>query len=335
MENQFMQRAIDLASLGLGHTSPNPLVGCVIVHQDKVVGEGYHREFGGAHAEVNAIQSVGNQSLLPSSTVYVTLEPCAHHGKTPPCAELLIDKKVQKVIVASPDPFPAVNGKGFDMLRKAGIHVELGLYQDQYQWINRRFFKAIRERRPYIILKWAQTADGFLAKSNGDSKWISCECSRQLVHKWRTEEDAVLVGKNTAIEDNPRLNVRDWIGRQPARILLDTHLKVPQNSLLYDHSLRTIVVNKLKEGKSPNLEYWKVQDLSTLLARLCTSGIHSMIIEGGTEVFNSFIKADLWDEARVFTSKTFFKKGIRTPILNGKLIREEKVDMDLLSIYVN
>jgi diaminohydroxyphosphoribosylaminopyrimidine deaminase/5-amino-6-(5-phosphoribosylamino)uracil reductase len=223
-----MSRALELARLGFGKVSPNPMVGCIIVCEGKIIGEGFHQQYGGPHAEVNAIHSVKDKTLLKQSTVYVTLEPCAHYGKTPPCAKLLVEHLVKKVIISNVDPNPLVSGKGIEILRSAGIEVETGLLEQEGLELNKRFFKSIRENAPYIILKWAQTADGFIARDDFDSKWISNKISRKLVHKWRSEEDAILVGKNTAKYDNPTLNVRDWVGKDPLRIVIDHELVLDQ-----------------------------------------------------------------------------------------------------------
>ncbi|MGA0557557.1 bifunctional diaminohydroxyphosphoribosylaminopyrimidine deaminase/5-amino-6-(5-phosphoribosylamino)uracil reductase RibD [Larkinella sp. VNQ87] len=236
-----MSRALQLACLGRGHVSPNPLVGCVIVYQNRIIGEGWHRQYGGPHAEVNAIRSVADEALLPESTVYVTLEPCSHFGKTPPCADLLIEKRVKKVVVCNDDPNPLVAGRGLAKLRAAGIEVETGLLTEEGRELNRRFFTFIEQQRPYLILKWAETADGFLAPTDFQPIPISSALSRQRVHQWRTEEDAFLIGTNTARYDNPQLNVRSWVGRNPVRIVIDKALQLPPSLHLFDGSQPTLV----------------------------------------------------------------------------------------------
>ncbi|MGM9510624.1 bifunctional diaminohydroxyphosphoribosylaminopyrimidine deaminase/5-amino-6-(5-phosphoribosylamino)uracil reductase RibD [Larkinella sp. GY13] len=236
-----MSRALELAKLGRGHVSPNPMVGCVIVHNQRIIGEGWHRQYGGPHAEVNAVRAVTDESLLPESTVYVTLEPCSHFGKTPPCADLLIAKRVKKVIVCNDDPNPLVAGKGLAKLRAAGIEVETGLLAERGRELNRRFFTFIEQQRPYLILKWAETADGFMAPADFRPIPISSPLSRQLVHKWRTEEDAIMVGTNTARHDNPQLNARLWSGRNPVRIVIDKHLQLPTSLHLFDGLQPTLV----------------------------------------------------------------------------------------------
>lgn len=332
-----MQRALELAKLGHGSVSPNPMVGCVIVHNNKIIGEGYHRKYGEAHAEVNAINSVQDHSFLAESSVYVTLEPCAHHGKTPPCADLLIEEKVKRVVIASRDPFEKVDGKGIEKLRKAGIEVEVGLMEKEAIEINKRFLTSIQKQRPYVILKWAQTADGFVARENYDSKWISNSKSRQLVHKWRTEEDAILVGKNTAIHDNPSLTSREWVGRNPIRILLDSNLEVKKGANLFDDEAPTLVFNSLKEEESRNVQWIKTElnNPWNVLRSLHERKIQSVIIEGGSQVLNSFINENCWDEARVFTSQKTFGKGIAAPEIDGKITLEETIFDDQLIIYRN
>lgn len=331
----YMRRALELAEWGLGYVSPNPIVGCVIVHQDRIIGEGWHRAYGGPHAEVHAINSVENQSLLPESTVYVTLEPCAHWGKTPPCANLLVEKKVKKVIIAAVDSNPLVGGKGIEILKNAGIAVETGVLEEEARWQNRRFFTQIEKQRPYVILKWAQTEDGLVARENFDSKWISNAQSRQLVHKWRAEEDAILVGKNTAAYDNPRLDVRDWDGKNPIRVVLDSHLGLPKNLNLFDQSIPTLIFNTVKSESIENLEWIRLSEINpkVILKELHSRKIQSLIVEGGSQVLSQFIESGLWDEARVFTASTRFDRGISAPILNQNPSETLSIDTDRLDIY--
>ena len=332
-----MQRALELAKSGLGTVSPNPMVGCVIVHDGKIIGEGYHEMYGGPHAEVNAINSVQDQQLLSNSTAFVTLEPCAHFGKTPPCADLLIEKKIGRVVIACEDPFAKVDGKGIEKLKTAGIAVVVGLGAELATHLNKRFLTFHQYQRPYIILKWAQTADGFLARTNGDSKWISNPHSRQLVHKWRTEEDAILVGKNTAIKDNPALTSRDWIGENPIRILLDSQLEVPENHSLFDRSSKTIILNSLKNESVDENEWIKLENLSpqSILSKLHEMSIQSVIVEGGEKVLNSFIHDDCWDEARIFVSNHKFEEGVDAPSISGTIVSEESIFDDQLKIVEN
>ena len=334
----FMNRAFELAQLGLGSVSPNPMVGCVIVHDNRIIGEGWHKKHGGPHAEVNAINNVQDKSLLHESTAYVTLEPCAHHGKTPPCADLLIEHQLRQVIIANQDPYPLVNGGGIKRLKSAAISVETGLLAEKGREINKRFFTFIQRKRPFIILKWAQTADGFIARENFDSKWISNEHSRKLVHKWRAEEDAILVGTNTAKYDNPSLNVRDWNGRNPLRLVIDKHLKLGPKLNLFDRSIPTICYNTLEDQESENLTFKKINDQSLIedvLSDLHTRKIQSLIVEGGSILLNSFIEKELWDEARVFSSKNTFGSGIEAPTLIRNQVNEQNIKGDKLFVFRN
>lgn len=335
---QFMQRAIELARLGLGSVSPNPLVGCVIVHSEKIVAEGWHKQYGGPHAEVNAVENLADKSLLPKSTVYVNLEPCAHHGKTPPCSDLLISQGVKKVVIANSDPNPLVAGKGIQKLREAGTEVIENVLAGEGRTLNKRFFTFMERQRPFIILKWAQTADGFIAKEDYASKWISNEQSRQLVHRWRSQEDAVMVGSNTARYDNPHLDVRLWKGRNPVRIIVDRGLKLDSRLHLFDQSQMTICYNVKQNKQMENLEWVKLdQDdfLSALLKDLFNRGIQSVIVEGGSGLLNQFISNGFWDEAKVFVAEKKFQKGIKAPALHVMAILEEPVGEDVLYHYKN
>lgn len=333
---KFMLRAIELAEMGRGSTSPNPMVGCVIVHDGQVIGEGYHEIYGGPHAEPNAIQAVEDKSLLPESTVYVTLEPCAHWGKTPPCANLLVEKKVKKVVIAALDTNPLVGGKGIQILREAGIEVETGILADKVRNQNRRFFTYIEKKRPYILLKWAQTIDGFIARENYDSKWISNQYSRQLVHRWRAEEDAIMVGTLTAQYDNPKLNVREWSGKNPIRIVIDRKLSLNPGLYLFDQSQATLCYNQVQEKTEGSLQHVKLEDgfdIEAILADLYDKKIQSCIVEGGAQLLKKFIEKELWDEARVFTGNIAFGNGIPAPKLAGVLQEEKDIMGDKLQVY--
>jgi diaminohydroxyphosphoribosylaminopyrimidine deaminase/5-amino-6-(5-phosphoribosylamino)uracil reductase len=331
----FMQRALDLAERGKGAVRPNPLVGCVLVHEGKIIGEGYHAQYGGPHAEVNAIASVTDPKLLADATAYVSLEPCSHWGKTPPCANLLIEKGIKSVVVATLDPNPLVAGKGVQLLEAAGIRVQVGLLEQEARWQNRRFFCQQEKHRPYLILKWAQTQDGFIARENFDSKWISCSQSRQLVHQWRAEEQSILVGKNTALHDNPQLNVRDWTGSDPIRVVLDSKLELPADLHLFDQQIPTLCYNTLKNETLPNLEWVKLPELSpeALLADLHARQIQSVLIEGGSQTIHQFLAAALWDEARVFTAPIEFERGIAAPKLTQTPAESHAIGEDQLDIY--
>ena len=337
-DEQYMQRAIDLAIKGLGSASPNPMVGCVVVYDGNIIGEGYHKIFGGAHAEVNAIESVNNKALISKSTVYITLEPCSFHGKTPACTDLLLKYKPKAVVIASKDPNPKVSGNGIRILQQAGIEVRFGTMEQESLVLNKRFFIAMNKKRPYIVLKWAQTKDGFIARNNNDSKWISNELSRQLVHKWRTEEDAILVGRNTVVHDNPKLTARSWPGRNPIRIVIDPELKLKEDVNIFSDSDPIYVINLHKNEDDGNRHYIKVSKenfLADMLSILDKKNIGSVLIEGGAYTLNSFINEGLWDEARIFISDTNFNEGINAPILEMDNVEEQNILDDRLSIVYN
>ncbi len=333
----YMLRAIELAAQGLGWASPNPMVGCVITRDHMIIGEGWHRKYGEAHAEVNAINQVGNHEVLRESEMYVTLEPCSHYGKTPPCADLIISKKIGKVFVACLDPNPAVNGEGIKKLENAGTQVVTGMLAEEARKCNKRYFKALKSGMPYIILKWAQTLDGYIARKNFDSKWISNEYSRQLVHKWRSEEDAVLVGFNTVKYDNPFLNVRSWKGKDPVRIIIDRKLELPAGLHIADHSQSTLIFNTKEESDEENLKRIKINSenfMPDMLRKLVTSGIHSLMVEGGAGTLNEFIQLGLWDEARIFIGDSIFREGIPAPVLKDhKLLDKQTLTGDTFVVY--
>jgi diaminohydroxyphosphoribosylaminopyrimidine deaminase / 5-amino-6-(5-phosphoribosylamino)uracil reductase len=339
-----MRRCVELAQLGSGKVSPNPMVGALIVHNDTIIGEGYHEKFGQAHAEANAINTVISkvadaEILLKTSTMYVSLEPCAHFGKTPPCADLIIRYGIPRVVIGSADPFYQVNGKGVQKLKDAGIDVIEGVLSNECNFVNRRFFTRVNKQRPYIILKWAQTADRFFAPDNGSQKWISSPLSKMLTHKWRTEEDAILVGKNTALIDNPQLNVREAEGRNPIRIVIDRNLELPTHLYLFDYSQETIVFNAKKTGIDRNIKYLELENFDDILPQLICyqlylMDIQSIIIEGGAKTLELFIKAGLWDEARIFTSPDTWQKGIKAPEISGQILTEQKIGTDLLQTFL-
>ena len=325
-DEQYMNRCLDLAFKGLGSVAPNPLVGSVIVYNDQIIGEGYHRVFGGPHAEVNAIASVKETSLLPESSLYVNLEPCSHFGKTPPCSDLIIRKGIRRVVIGSVDPFDVVTGKGIARLRNNGIEVTVGVLKNHCQAINKRFFTYHEKKRPFIILKWAQTADGFIDSLRPpDSElrpaWITSENLRILVHKWRSEEPAIMIGTNTALADNPQLNVRCWSGANPLRIVVDRDLSLPKKLNVFDDSQNTLVLNEKLEKKENKTTYLKAPfdgemvNLPFLMHYLFSEGIQSVLVEGGQKLLQSFIKHDYWDEARVFSGPQFFGEGVRAPFI--------------------
>lgn len=336
-DTDYMLRCFELAKQGMGSVSPNPMVGCVIVKDGKVIGEGWHKKYGEPHAEVNAVAGVEDKHILAGSTVYVNLEPCSHTGKTPPCADLLIKHNVHKVVIANTDTNPLVGGKGIAKLKAAGIEIVQGVLEKEGRELNKRFFTFHEQERPYIVLKWAQTADGFIARSNYESHWISNEFSRQLVHKWRSEEDAVLVGTKTAAHDNPKLTVRDWSGRSPVRLVVDRFLRLSDRLNLFDRSVRTICFNLIKHEEHSNLSLIRLDEnhfLESMMEHLVKEKIQSVLIEGGATTLKLFTDAGLWDEARVFYAPRVFHSGIPAPIFKAIPIAEEKILDDRLSIYM-
>ena len=333
-----MQRAIELAQLGTGHVSPNPLVGCIIVHDNKIIGEGWHQQFGQAHAEVNAVNSVKQKDLLTDAEMYVTLEPCGHFGKTPPCTDLIIKSGIRKVIVASKDPNPIVNGQGIQKLREAGIEVITGMLEAEAEDMNRRFITYFTSKRPYLILKWAETADGFIAREDYTSKWISNDSSRQLVHKWRSEEDAILVGTTTALKDNPSLTVRDWPGRNPLRIVINKQQSLPESFNIFNQEAKTICYNVLN-SKEIGENNWVSLNAETFMNDMITDLYHrkvqSVIVEGGRHTLQSFIDAGLWDELRVFKAPVKFGNGILAPKFSASPFESFQLGSDVLEIHRN
>lgn len=334
IDEQYMLRCLELAKLGFGETAPNPMVGSVIVHNNKIIGEGYHRRFGEAHAEVNAINAVLDKNILTQSTLYVNLEPCAHFGKTPPCTDLIIQHKIPKVVIGNVDPNRLVKGKGIEKLRSAGVEVITDVLKNAGEALNKRFFTFQRKSRPYIILKWAQTADGLIdiERAPGQPQrptWITSEEARMLVHKWRSEEQSIMVGTNTVFFDNPQLNVRDWTGKHPVRILIDRSLRLPQNLHLFDGSIPTLVFThkEVEEDENKNVTFITIPFDEYLpehiLGELYRRNIQSIIIEGGAKLLTSFIEAELWDEARVFTGDKYFTSGIGAPKIGKQPITTE------------
>ncbi len=336
----YMQRCIDLAQNGLGTTYPNPLVGSVIVHHDTIIGEGWHQKAGEPHAEVNAIRSVKDPSLLSESTIYVSLEPCSHFGKTPPCSDLIIDKKIPNIVIGTIDPFAQVSGNGIRKLLEAGRNVTAGILEEKCNHLNRRFFTFHTKKRPYIILKWAESQDQFMAPKQKEFQrpvWISNTYSRQLVHKWRSEEQAILVGTRTVLDDNPRLDVRDWTGKNPIRIVLDKAGKIDLNCAIYDGKVQTIIFTERE--KNPTIDQCIFENVifdNRLVFRmmevLYQHNIQSVLIEGGSQTIQSFIEADLWDEARIFKTKLTLYEGVKAPEIKGNLLSREILLNDELLI---
>ncbi len=342
---KYMRRCLELARLGMGNVSPNPMVGAVIVYEGRIIGEGYHQQYGEGHAEVNAIKQVTDKfadhaELLSQSTIYVSLEPCAHYGKTPPCADLIIKHRIPKVVIGCRDPFEQVNGRGIEKLLAAGIEVTTGVLEEECKWLNRRFFTRIQKHRPYVILKWAQTVDGFFAPADGRQLWITGTESRKLVHQWRGEEDAILVGTNTVIADNPKLNVRYSNGKPPKRIIIDRKLKLSDTLNVFDQSVETLVFNEVKTNIDGKNKFIALEDFDNyvpqyILYQLYLQDIQSVIIEGGAFTLNSFIQVGLWDEARVFSGKTELKTGIKAPSVIGTVTDELPLGEDYLRIIIN
>jgi len=341
---RFMNRCIELARLGAGSTAPNPMVGSVIVFKGKIIGEGYHKKFGAPHAEVNAIKSVANKELLKESTIYVTLEPCAHFGLTPPCSDLIIENKFSKVVIGTIDPFAKVAGKGIKKLKDAGIKVEVGVLENECRELNKRFLTFHEKQRPYILLKWAQTKDGFIDMNRttgnyGQPTWITGNKALRRVHEMRAAEDAILVGTNTAEKDNPSLTVRHCPGENPVRIVLDRQLRLPQSLKLFDNSTETIVFNSLKSETAKNTHFIKIgfseNSIPHILTELKKRNILSLIVEGGKQLLDSFIRQGLWDEAHIYTGNKLFQSGVSAPKISGSLFYEEKIDNDLLRVFIN
>ena len=344
---QYMQRALQLAKNGLGITAPNPMVGAVIVYGDTIIGEGFTSSYGGPHAEVNAINAVADKTYLAKSTLYVTLEPCSHFGKTPPCADLIIKHKIPNVVIGVLDPHDKVMGQGVARLKSAGCNVTVGVLEDACIEHHKRFLTFHRKHRPYIILKWAETSDGFiapLATKRGDKPqpfWISNSYSKQLVHKWRSEERAILVGTKTVLADNPQLNVRTWFGRSPIRVIIDRKLKIQGDYHVLDHNAKTIVITEIKKGPKwmKNIDYEVINFTKNVPQQICDMlykhNITSVLIEGGGRTLQSFLSDKLWDEARIFVGPNSFGEGIKGPSFEGTKLSTKKIGSDFLNLYKN
>ncbi|MCH2230863.1 MAG: bifunctional diaminohydroxyphosphoribosylaminopyrimidine deaminase/5-amino-6-(5-phosphoribosylamino)uracil reductase RibD [Crocinitomicaceae bacterium] len=330
----FMKRCIQLAKLGKGRVAPNPLVGAVIVHNDRIIGEGYHEKYGFAHAEVNAVNSVKETSLLKDATIYVSLEPCAHFGKTPPCALLLIEKKFKRVVIGSFDTFSEVNGKGIKMLEEQGIEVKLGILEKECLDLNKHFFCFHEKKRPYITLKWAQSPDGFIDKDN-KQHWISGPETQSVVHKIRSETQAILVGRKTAEHDNPSLTVRAVKGANPIRIVIDPELKLSKDKALFNNDSKTIILNTLKTDQKDNKSWIQLNIISpkTICETLFELGINSVLIEGGKATLDSFIEDELWDEAIIITGKEDIKEGTLAPTFNYEHTESKSFFDDTIKTY--
>ncbi|EIA08924.1 diaminohydroxyphosphoribosylaminopyrimidine deaminase [Flavobacterium frigoris PS1] len=350
IHEKYIERCIQIAKNGLGTTYPNPLVGSVIVYDNKIIGEGWHRKAGEPHAEVNAINSVKDKSLLDKATIYVSLEPCSHFGKTPPCCDLIIKNKIPNIVIGTVDPNVKVAGNGIKRLIEAGTKVSVGVLENECNELNKRFFTFHQKKRPYIILKWAQSEDGFIAPDakfrktlNENQKrpvWITNQYSRQLVHKWRSEEQAILVGTQTVIDDNPKLDVRDWTGNNPIRVVLDLNNRTPNNSQVFDNQIKTIVISKSRQDViKENLIFENIAFEKNIAQQLAEAmyrhQIQSVIIEGGRQTLQTFIDAKLWDEARFFSGNTIFTEGTTAPTLPKNHIEKQFIGQDELIISRN
>lgn len=339
---RYMQRCIELALNGKGNVSPNPMVGAVVVYNDQIIGEGFHEKAGEVHAEVNAINSVENKNLLKDSILYVSLEPCNHYGKTPPCSDLIVENKIPRVVIGCIDPFEKVAGKGIEKLMKSGIDVTLGILEKECINLNKRFFTFFNKRRPYIILKWARSIDGFMDISRKENEngihWITQPETKQLTHQWRAAEDAILAGTNTIKIDNPSLTVREVGGRNPIRLVIDKNLSLDSNLAIFNEKAETIVYNTLKEERVKNVSFVKADFESLIpfiLRHLFEISVQSVIIEGGAYTLNQFISLDLWDEARELTGVTYLTEGKKAPSLNLIPSSEEFFGKDKLTIFQN
>lgn len=340
----YMQRCIELAKNGAGQVAPNPMVGAVVVHNNRIIGQGYHAGFGEPHAEVHAIASVSDKSLLKESTIYVSLEPCAHQGKTPPCADLIVAHQIPRVVIGMVDPFNKVNGAGIKRLEQAGCDVTTGVLERECWDLNKAFITYHTQQRPYIILKWAQTLDGFIDKKREpgfiqEPNWITNEVCRSLVHKWRSEVQSIMVGTHTAYIDNPQLNVRVWSGKAPLRIVPDKNLKLDKELHLFDQQQATLVLNSVKDAVDGLIEYKTLPFgdafLRELMKTLYDKGVNSLLVEGGQQLLQSFINKNYWDEARVFTGNVFFNKGTAAPVIKGVVASHQKLRDNILITYLN
>lgn len=359
LHQYYIKRCLQIAKNGLGTTQPNPMVGALIVYNNRIIGEGYTSPYGGPHAEVNAIAAVKNKHLLNKSTLYVTLEPCSHFGKTPPCSDLIIKYNIPKVVIGCKDDNPEVAGMGIAKLKASGCHVTVGVLENECKLHHRRFFTFYNKQRPYVIMKWAETENGLLAPQFKDQKrpvWITNNYSRQLVHKWRSEEQAILIGTSTVIEDNPSLTVRDWAGKNPTRVVLDRTLKLgnvfsvfkddtadtiivygdAKRHLNFDTDQKDEILPSSKNTKHISIDWSQTKTIAHQICRLLQAlNINSVIIEGGSKTLQTFIDEDLWDEARIFTGTSRFEKGITAPKIDGKLYSVTNIIDDKLAIYFN
>jgi len=341
-DEKYIKRCLQLASKGLGNTAPNPMVGAVLVYNNRIIGEGFTSKYGGNHAEVNCINSVKpeNAKFVSKATLYVSLEPCSHFGKTPPCSDLIVVKKIPKVIIGALDTNKLVSGKGVRHLRENGVEVVVGILKKECLTLNKRFFTFHNKKRPYFILKWAKSKDDFIGKLHKEKAvpiWISNEQSQQLVHLWRSQEQAILVGTNTVLSDNPSLTTRKVAGKNPIRIILDRSLRIPQNFSVFDGSVKTIVLTEMIKQSKDTIFYETINfsDLIEEIIRVLTKyEIQSVFVEGGKQILETFIKNEIWDEARIFTGDILLNNGVKSPILfHKKLTKQTTIDTDILDYY--
>ena len=333
-ESKYMSRCLQLAQYGNGHVAPNPMVGAVLVCDGAIIGEGYHHRYGEAHAEPNAIHSVKDPELLKRATLYVSLEPCSYYGKTPPCADLIVSSGIPRVVIGTLDPNPKVSGRGVEILRKAGIEVVVGVMEEECRELNKRFFIFQEQKRPYVLLKWAQTQDGFIDRKRSDSSetplLISNNITKQLTHKMRSENQAILVGANTVLLDNPSLTVRNWSGKSPVRIAIDRQGRIPNNFNLMDGSIPTLIFTEKEQFNKPHVEFVKINFdadcLKTVLRNIYDRNIHSVLVEGGASILNSFIEAGLWDEANIEVSPQRITDGVAAPVLHYQPISRKSFE---------
>ena len=338
-----MHRCIALAKLGAGYVAPNPMVGAVLVYEDKIIGEGYHQQYGGPHAEVNCINSVRDQDKdkISGSVLYVSLEPCSHFGKTPPCTDLIIANQIPEVVIGCRDPFKEVDGKGIEKLKAAGINVVYGILEKECQQLNKRFFTFHIKHRPYIILKWAETADGKIAGDGTNRLLISNEQTNRLVHKWRSEETSILIGTNTALLDDPELTTRHWTGPSPVRLVIDMDLKLPSTLKIFNDKQRTIIFNSIKHEENGKLSYYQVTEDVNLVHQIVNAlyqmKIQSVIVEGGAKLLQSFIDEGMWDETRIIKNeKLIINNGLPAPVLAIKNTGQgTRILNDFIKIYQN
>lgn len=341
-DEKYIRRCIELASNGLCNAAPNPMVGAVIVHNGKIIGEGYHAKCGEGHAEVNAIRSVKDETLLKEATIYVSLEPCSHYGKTPPCADLIISKGIPRVVVGCIDPFSQVSGRGIRKLREAGIDVTVGVLEEECKNLIRRFVTFNTQKRPYITLKWAESADGYIDinRENGSPVVLSTPVTSMYVHKQRAEHKAILVGRRTALLDNPSLTTRNWYGKNPLRLVIDRNLTLPAELKLFDHSTPTMVFTEKQKNSEDNLEYVALDFSKDILPQICTvlydRKIQSLLVEGGTTLLQSFIDSELWDEIFVEHSENVLYEGVKSPIIpKGTIFKTVFRDKICVSHYIH